>query len=56
MRRRQADIFIEVEHFDSSPVDIRGLGESSQKLELRRPGGGYDACLAAVADGAADRG
>jgi hypothetical protein len=55
MGRRQADIFVEVKQFNSSPVNIKGFGEGSEELELRRTSGGYDACLATVPDGAADR-
>jgi hypothetical protein len=55
MGRRQADIFIEMKHFNSSPIDIRGFGENSEELELRRTRGGYDTCLATIPDGATNR-
>ena len=38
MIRRQPDVFVEMKHFDSFPVDARQAGERVQQFELRRTG------------------
>src|SRR5215469_13695862 len=36
MRNRQADIFVQVKHFDAPPIDSMQGGQSLEKFELRR--------------------
>lgn len=54
MRFGQADIFIEVKHFDVAPIDTGCGGKSVKKFELGCPGGGDDASQATRSDGVSD--
>src|SRR5262249_6621743 len=40
---REANVLVEVKHFDAVPVDARSCGQELQKVELRRAGCGDDA-------------
>jgi len=54
MRRRQADVFVDLEADDLPPVDVRRGDQRGKHLELRGPGGHDDAGLVAVVNGQAD--
>ena len=54
MRDRQADVFVEMKSFHLRPVDLRRLGNSIQKFELRRSRRSNDPCVAMLGDGAAN--
>ena len=52
MRDRQADVFVEMKSFYFGPVDVRRLGQSIQKFQLRRSRCGNDSGMATLCDGA----
>lgn len=52
----EADIFVEMKHFDAAPIDAGHGGEGREKFELRSAGGGDDAGFATGRDGFANDG
>ena len=52
----QADVLVEVKHFDVRPVDVAASGEGCEELELRGTGCGDDAGMSAIGQGMLERG
>lgn len=56
MRFGKADVFVEMKHFDTAPVDAGRGGERCEKFELRGAGGGDDASFTTRRNGCANNG
>src|SRR5262249_46701509 len=50
----QADVLVQVKHFDLLPIHTASVGQRIQELELRCPGCRNDARCAPLSDGAVD--
>jgi hypothetical protein len=50
MRRRHIDVFIEMKHLDTVPIDSWRLGQAFKKVELRSSGCGDNTGTALLFD------